>query len=212
MPISFRLEVGIVLVTQPVTSSLVARHTGFDQRETTTHMEREMANPYVSPSGEQKRTTSNSKVVAIAVLLWPLMLLLNVAMPAFVGWPMYRETGLTGVATALVLILVAGWIVGISRPDVARSAFVGLAFVTISQVIPILQVAVGLFTCWLCESTGLMMNPPDKRGFSFVLTSEAAGFVATMFSALSMAAVVGAISTVANLLRDSLSQADASRH
>ncbi len=73
-----------------------------------------MTNPYVSPSGEQKRTTSNSKVVAIAVLLWPLMLLLNVALPAFVGWPMYRETGLIGVATALVLILVAGWIVGIS--------------------------------------------------------------------------------------------------
>ena len=159
-----------------------------------------MTNPYASPVGEQTRPTSNRRMVLIAVLIWPLVLLLNVALPAFFGWPMYRETGLVGVVSALLLILVMGWTVCIRRPHIARSAFVGLALVTVSQVVPIVQVTAGVFTCFLCEITGLMVNPPEKRGFSYVLTSEAAGFFATMLSALLMLLVVGAISTLSNLL------------
>ena len=136
------------------------------------------------------------------------MLLFNVALPAFYGWPMYRETRFISIISTLMLILITNWTVCIWRPHIARSVFVGMALVTVSQVVPIVQVTVGLFTCWLCEVTGLMVNPPEKRGFSFVLTSEAAGFFATMLSALLMLIVVGTISTITNLLSSHLASTD----
>ena len=141
-----------------------------------------MTNPYeatrvVDDVGQRPKQKRVAGFVA-----WPLLLFLNVALPGFMAWPMCKDVGLYGVVLAVVAILVAGWTVLLLSPRRAAATSPGVFVLTVSQLFPVLQIFVGLMTCWLCESIGLMVRGPG-RGMSLVLASELAGFVAVMIVA-----------------------------
>ncbi len=164
-----------------------------------------MDNPYQSPLTEGERLPSPLPADWSTALLawWPVLLAVNLVVPLALGWSMLEARGKLGVAVAVAMFAVAGWLLCLFVPQVARRLMVGSIFVAASQLIPVLQLVLGIFAFAIAVQFGHAITGDDIAEASQI-TTEIGGFLVTTIVGTGLAVCSLSIGVVDLAIRDAM--------
>lgn len=158
-------------------------------------------NPYQPPnefSANGNEPQSRQLAFSLFDLIWPLAFAGNLIVPILFADSLTTQAGKTGMAVAIMMILISGWLLGRRLPNLARRMTTGAILVALSQLFPILHIFAGLIGLQITILTGGAEHGTDDDPLGQI-TSEWGGFLCTLFtgSALIVAAcLIGWIVTV----------------
>ena len=167
------------------------------------------ANPYQASSTVD--TTSVAEVPRgwFQQVRWPAVFALNLIVPLMLATNFVPEKGNVGLASAIVVLYLAGWLFCRLGPECERSLIRGGALIALTQLFPILQVLAGLLAFGIMASLGAAV---DADNANFGIQRERDAFAITMMVGLmlmSLAAGLGVlVATIQALFGGRLSSAN----
>ena len=117
---------------------------------TTGKVENLSHNPYQAPLALVDDAIPEGKVVAVRetrklIIVWVIIFLLNLPFPVAIGSAFTTGYSIWAMVATLVVLVLGGIALCIWYPSIARPLVVGSAVTAVSQIVPILHVAAGLF-------------------------------------------------------------------
>ncbi len=163
-------------------------------------------NPYQAPIPSEEGT-GNEKVAKIVagetrklIIVWCIIFLLNLPFPAVIGSSFTTPYSIWAMVVTLVGLMLAGIVLCIRLPSIARPLIVGSAVTAVSQVVPILHVSAGLFGVEVARSLGMAIDQQDDGLVRFSLPDFFGVILVTLIVALAVGLVAFAFGLVGQKL------------
>lgn len=123
------------------------------------------SNPYAAPQTPLSRSTADPRSWFGRIVgewqrgAWPLVFLLNLALPGLLGFQLCNNAGRGGmiIATVLLLLLTA-WFVA-DKPLLRARLIAGGKIVAVFQFLPFFHLLIGFFSIFLLAKSGLFRSP-----------------------------------------------------
>lgn len=155
-------------------------------------------NPFAPPTPGDDFHLPPERVIASPLIMgleWTAALLFNLIVPVLIGWSITDSNAKIGVAAAIALFLLAGYVACNYYPLLMLFTIRGSIFVGVSQIIPALHLMMGLMSLEFLAILGLI-----SKDQAVTLTGFVMGFLMTVALGLQLLIISLGIGLILRLI------------